>query len=134
MFKLIKILNSGSNVPETVNMTYGGIGGKKGAPLSLYEGNVCECAETEMPKYVALKDPQDFDSQLMCYRITPDMVFETTITGTPSDSLLGQKVTLYKNDGCIVTGVTDNTNSGVATVIALNGARKSGDKISVSFI
>ena len=134
MFKLIKILNSGSNVPEPclveksstlkVNM---------GCALVLSGGKASTCSSTSMPTHIARADGPKGTTSVMCYPITSDMVFETIIYGDPTVVFPGEKITLCSDeDGCTVA-VTDELDEGVATIVDIGDAKKFCDKISIKF-
>ena len=132
MFKLIKILSSGSNVPEprklpsAPEMTY-----KCGAALVLREGTVFNAMTDEVPVYICGENSSS-GNPITCYPITADMIFETTIKGDPTNLYVGDKVKLAMDLGAAIC-VSDVTSGGFVTIYDLNGAKKSGDKIYVRF-
>jgi hypothetical protein len=86
-----------------------------------------------MPSYIAFADAGESCDTVVCYPISKDMLFETTVNDSPISLLEGYKVTIGKdNDGCSVC-VTSTTTSGVATIVSLDGATKAGDKVTVRF-
>ncbi len=133
MFKLIKIQNAGVNTPEPVKMSKGASKINIGSALVLNAGKVQAPAATAKPTYIALETAEAGKSEILCYEIFPNMLFETTVNASPSTLKAGDKVTLgFDGDSC-ASCVTATTSSGVATVAELLGASASGDKITVKF-
>ena len=134
MFKLIKIQNSGVNVPEPTILkksTDNAI--KLGEALILEDGLLIACPSTVIPSYVALCNAKHEDSEITVFEINSNMLFETTVNTTPASLLVGEKVTLACDDDGSTVMVTATTSAGVATIVDLMGASKSGDKITVKF-
>jgi hypothetical protein len=125
MFNLIKIEGGRINVFEPQILTVGGAAVKNGEALVLNAG-VLEKA-TGKPTFIALSDCAK-DGQVAVGRVEPNQIFETTVTAAPTSLKVGQKVTI--SDGLAVTATT---TSGVAEIVDLCGATKSGDKILVRF-
>lgn len=133
MFKLIKILNSGVNVPEPHILPKGERVISRGEALVLSSGNVSPCPGSTLPTYIALADAKAEDSSIACAMIHSNMVFECPITeGSPSALTVGTKVCLAQKNGKTV-GVNSTTNSGVATIYDTLGANQIGDKILITF-
>lgn len=135
MFKVTKILNSGSNVPEPCRMyTTAGVAYKIGTALTLTAGKLTNATEDDIPLYIAGENAAaDQKSTLVCYPILPNMIFETTLYGSPSTAKCGTKVLLSCSDE-FADMVTPNGDEGVATIVDVRGVKKSGDKIYVRFI
>ena len=134
MFKLIKIQNSGRNVPEPEKLKkFSPISIKAGEALILDDGEVAPCPATVMPSYIAFAHADDSCETVVCYPITNDMLFETTINDSPESLIEGYKVTIGKDSDGRSVCVTSTINSGVATIVDLNGATKAGDKVTVRF-
>ena len=132
MFKLAKILSSGSNVPEPCKLPSApDMSFKYGAALVVREGIVFNAMEGDMPTYICGENSSD-GKDITCYPITSDMIFETTINGDPTALYVGDKVNLHSELGAAM-GVNDVTSGGFITIFSLNGAKKSGDKIYVRF-
>ncbi len=133
MFKLIKILNSGSNVPEPCRIPTGGLAFKAGAALTVADGTAAPCGATQAPKFIAMANAEATDTDVICYPVTPDMLFSVKVQENPAALKLFDKVTLYVDSDGMATGVTATTSSGVATVTDLEGAEAAGDTITVKF-
>lgn len=136
MFKLIKILNSGRNVPETVALPASAATVyKEGCALVLSSGAAANCATTGTPTYIAAESKTGASGgTVRAYPISPDMIFETTFSATPTSLAVGSKVTLTVSaTDSTASGVTATTTSGVATIVDLLGAAASGDKVLVKF-
>ena len=100
MFKLRKILNAGSNIPEYCLLPVkAGLNYKRGCALILKEGVLCHPEATEAPTHVSVSDFASGEgSELICYKITPDMLFEAL---RDDDTLLkrGDRFALRAEDG-----------------------------------
>lgn len=134
MFKLIKIQNSGINVPELEKHTksYSKVI-KAGEALIFDEGEMASCPTTTMPTHMSFATAGEDVDYVICYPITGDMLFETTIKHDPSALFTGSKVTLGKDtDNCSIC-VTADTNSGFVTIVDKMDATKAGDKVTVKF-
>lgn len=134
MFKLIKIQNSGINVPELEKLKkLSSTTIKRGEALIVEDGFVKSAPETAKPNYIAFSEAAYNSGDVVCYPVSSDMLFETSVNADPTALLMGAKVTIGKDtDGCSVC-VTATTASGVATIVDLMGASESGDKVTVKF-
>ena len=134
MFKLIKILNSGTNVPEpqilskTLTSKL-----KAGVAVKMSVGKATACAATEKPSYIVLKTPEDSQSKVLCHAVNENMLFETFINADPSALSVGDKVTIGNDSDNLPGCVSATTTSGVATIVDLLDAKAPGDKIIVKF-
>ena len=134
MFKLIKIVNSGTNVsepcklPKSLTTTM-----KIGMPLILKDGKVSGCGETDKPTHIAMCNVGNGDKEVLCYEVNSNMHFETIASISPTALSIGKTYTLAIDNDGIGFGVTAATTSGVATIIDLCGAKAAGDKITVKF-
>ena len=134
MFKLIKILNSGVNVPEPCRLNKESAAEIKiGSALILNGGKAENCPETVRPEYIALEDSGAGKTYVLAYTVSENMIFETPITDSPEALTEGACVTLSKDDNGNTVGVSATTASGVAKIVSLDGATDAGDKISVKF-
>lgn len=136
MFKAIKILNGGSNVPEPCTMyTAAGTAYRYGTALTVSAGKVVNATETDMPLYIAGETlAADEKSSIICYRVLENIVFETTLMGSPMSLKCGSKVTLSLSDDGFANAVSSSTTDGVATVVDIRGTLKTGDKVCVQFL
>ena len=135
MFNVVKIISSGANVPEICRMpTSSSVNYQVGSALVITSGRLQNATATSMPTYIAAESAEAGEkSTLACYAITPNMIFEVPVSGTPSLSKIGTKVQLGISDG-FATSVTLTTTDGVATIVDTRDATKSGEKILVKFI
>lgn len=133
MFKLIKILNSGVNVPELCRLPKDGGSIKMGAALILNAGAVTSCPATSKPQYIAAQDANTEQSSVVCYPVAENMLFETKITADPSSLVIGNAVTLAADDDGETVYVSATTTSGIATVTDLSLTKAKGDSITVKF-
>ena len=135
MFRLVKILYSGSNQPEPLRIP--GVVGEsyiKGQPMKLDEGRLTRVASDEFPSYMTMesKTVEEEGDTVLCYEITPNMIFDVTCYGDVIGSFFGRKVNLY-SDGIQLSGVSSKAGS-VATVYDPKGAKYMGDHILIRFI
>ena len=134
MFKLIKIQNSGVNVPEPQSLEKNeSLNVKAGDALVIENGFAVPCSAAATPTYIAVASSKIGDKKLFAYAINENMLFETTVNADPTGLAVGQKVTLGKDADNSASCVTANTSSGVATIIDLMGAKNPGEKITVKF-
>lgn len=132
MFKLSKIENARMNVPEPEYLpvtTSEAV--SEGEALVLSNGALTKCGATATPTYIAMGSvaADAEDREIAVCRVEANQVYEVPVTAAPTTLKVGDKVTLH-TDGLQVTATT---TSGVATVVALNGAAAIGDLIQVRF-
>ncbi|HBJ18270.1 MAG TPA: hypothetical protein DDY70_00780 [Clostridiales bacterium] len=135
MFRPVRILNAGTNVPEifrlpaTASTAY-----KAGDALVLTSGALTHAAATSKPTYIAAADTAAGESLVPVYAVTPDMIFEAPLSAAPTGLVIGSVVTLaVDSTGSNAYGVTSTTTSGVATIVDLCHAAASGDTVRVKF-
>lgn len=134
MFKLIKIQNSGVNVPEPQKFYKpSALKLKAGDALIIDNGGVTSCPATTTPTHISFSVGKYNELEVLAYEINENMIFETTVSGDPSSLMVGDKVTIGKDVDNSSANVTSTTASGVATIVDLMNASKSGDKINVKF-
>ena len=134
MFKLIKIQNSGVNVPEPQKFEKSAsLKIKAGDALIFENGIIAMCPANSVPTHIAFSDSKYNEYTVFAYPINSNMLFETTVGADPSSLLLGSKVTVGKDSEGSASRVTATTTSGVATIVDLMNAAKVGDKITVKF-
>lgn len=132
MFKLIKIENGRQNVPEP---DYLDVKDNEavviGEALVLSSGKLTKCAATTRPEFISMGNVAAADSKrtVAVCRIESNHLYDVPVTAAPTSLKVGDKVTLY-TDG---EQVTATTTDGVAKIVALNGAKAIGDKITVRF-
>lgn len=135
MFKIKRILNSGSNVPEPIRLPVtASTNYKIGSALALSSGALINCTATTAPKYIAAQNfKAGSGSSMLVYPITSEMILETTVSAAPTSLAIGNKVTLDVDSDSAAIGVTATTTSGVVTVFNLCGNAAAGGKIEVTF-
>ena len=134
MFKLIKILNSGANVPEPIKAEKIELEEYAiGTPIIISGGKIAPAGATTVPTHITIGKAIKGENHATVAMISPDMIFETYINQDPASLKVGEKVTLGLNSSSHPVCVTATTASGVATVINTLGAKRSGDKIIVKF-
>lgn len=126
MFKLIKIENGRMNVPEPEYLV-AGAALEAGQAVALSGGKLAVNAAA--PTHITLASAKANESKVPCVRIEPAQIYEVAISATPSGLYAGDKVTL----GTDATTVTATKTNGIATIVSLDGAKASGDKVTVRF-
>lgn len=136
MFKLIKIISSGSNTPDPCRMlTSSGISYKAGTALKLSSGRLANATATDKPEFIAVESAAAGEkTTLVCYPVSADMLFEVPISGMPAMVKAGTKVTLSVDADGYADKVSNSATDGVATIFDMREATKSGDSIIVRFI
>lgn len=135
MFKLIKILNSGANVPEPEL--------RPCEPNAVIDAGTClvydtlrnivhACGPADTPTHLLIKDVKKGDNLALCYKLFNEMLFEAPIVGSPENVNVGMSVELAVEDGHGAYAISDN-DGGSAVIYSLEGATKSGDKVLVTF-
>ena len=134
MFKLIKILNSGVNVPEPCRIPKAtGTAFKAGSAVMLADGAAISCTATQAPEFITMAAAASTEDSVLCYKVFPDMIFEAPITAAPSALSVGESVTLGIDGDGEASAVTATVTSGVAYIYSLDGASTAGDKVTVKF-
>ena len=135
MFKLKRIVNSGVNVPEPeLLQSQTSVFLKAGSTAYAKDGLIAPGGEGTVPTHVLLRNKDKLEREALCYRIYPDMIFEVEVVGDNVGALSkGKKIRLY-NDGYGYSKCSDEVEGGVALIVDMNGAVKSGDTVYVSFI
>lgn len=131
MFDLRKIIGGRINVPEPeVLPATGGESYTEGEALKLSDGKLTKAGATDKPVYISAKTytaPEN--GVLPCFMVQKAMRFEAPITVSSEVPAVGSKVTLAED----ALGVTDTTESGVATIVDTLDATATGDKVVVIF-
>ena len=131
MFKLIKILNSGNNVPEPVRvpvMVSSTI--PAGSLLFLHpDGYLEEGFEETRPKYITIETTDESSYHAICYRVTDDMVFEAPLANADT-AAFGSPLHFHGDGGVTPTG---DPSQAIATLCG-NYTTMSGDMAILRFI
>lgn len=126
MFRLIKIENGRMNVPEPEYFV-AGADLKAGQAVAVSGGKLAVNATA--PTHITLASAKANETKVPCTRIEPSQVYEVAISALPTGLYVGDKVKL-STDGTTVTATKDG---GIATIVSLEGAKASGDKVTVRF-
>ena len=126
MFKLIKIEGARMNVPEPEYLI-AGAALSAGQTVSLSGGKLV--VNTTAPTHITLGSAKAADEKVPCARIESNQVYEAPISEAPASLNVGDKVTVA-SDGARVTATTAD---GIATIVSLEDAKASGDKVTVRF-
>lgn len=135
MFKLKKIMNSCVNVPEPeIVSAQPSLVLSAGSTAYSNTGTLTKGDATTKPTHVLINAKEKGQEQALCYRITPDMIFEVEAVGdNVGDICIGDYVCLYLEGAEGYSKCSDVFEGGVAYVYDNNGATKSGDTLYVSF-
>jgi len=119
-------------VPSLEYLPAAAITPKVGMALVQSSGKLAVATGTTKPTYICMAER---DSALTagdiipCFRVDPDMIFETSFSASAAAINLGQKVTLHASNGGQVTATTTD---GVAEVVYMDGTA-SGSMCRVRF-
>lgn len=95
MFRPVRILNAGTNVPEIFRLpATAGTAYKAGDALVLTSGALTHATATVKPTYVAAADVGADSTFIPVYAVTPNMIFEAPVTASPAALVIGSVVTL----------------------------------------
>ncbi|MBR2965077.1 MAG: hypothetical protein IKC34_00850 [Clostridia bacterium] len=135
MFKLKRIVNSGANVPEPELLSSQlSVFLKAGSTAYCKDGLISPGGESTIPTHVLLRNKDKGETEALCYKIYPNMIFEVEVVGDNVAALSkGKKIRLC-NEGFGYSKCSDEVEGGVALIVDMNGAVKSGDTVYVSFI
>lgn len=140
MFKLTKIEGGRINVFEPETLPVGGIRVVDGQALVLSGGALVD-ANGAKPTFIALSDCEA-GKDVAVGRVADNQVYEVALSADPGTGVkVGVKLTTSKKSVTAGGTTTQHTmfvtatpgEGGVAEVVSLNGATKSGDKILVRF-
>ena len=134
MFKLVKIPNAGVNVPEPEKLPCQFNFNVEAGCCVVYNPSLNLLAmgdQMENPTHILVHNAKKGDKTAICYRISPDMIFETTLVGSPAELHEGMTVEFALNNTHGAYGISD-IKSGPAIIYSLDGATKSGDKVLVT--
>lgn len=140
MFKLIKIEGGRTNVFEPEILPVGGTRVVDGQALVLSDGALVD-ANGAKPTFIAISDCEA-NQEVAVGRVADNQVYEVALSATPNTGVkVGVKLTTSKKSVTASGTTTQHTmfvtdtagEGGVAEVVSLNGATKSGDKILVRF-
>ena len=134
MFKLIKILNSGVNVPEPELLPCDFSFDVDAGCCVIFDHVrhlISVGDQTEPPTHILIQNAKKDDKTILCYRISPDMIFETPLIGSPAAIHAGMTVEFALKDALTAYAASDIAG-GPAVIYSLEGATKSGDTILVT--
>ena len=134
MFKVVKILNSCTNQPEPCRLpVLEERSFERGTLIKYSYDSISYPTGTEMPTHVVGETKHTHENDtILCYAITPDMIFEAPVMETPTLSMLGKGMQLLEGDGKAYA--IDSTEGGHAYVYDLMGAKGPDDQILVRFM
>lgn len=139
MFKLVKIMGSGANVPEPICINFDGSSASvAGSIYYMNDGTISPSADNSYePLVYALQnlELEGDDIRALCYIITPDMLFEAEVVNKPKNVLTGKPIKFaFGSEGdayAISTDVTSDEDI-VGTVINSDSYEATG-KVLVRF-
>ena len=133
MFTLIKILGSGKGVPEPKRITLTeAVSVRYGTPAVLADGRLTPVtsASTSPATHLLMADCEG--SEALVARITPDMIFETRLSGSPEGLREGTEYLLTADGEGVSTTAASGTARGACLYDAC-GATADGDPVLVYF-
>ena len=134
MYHLIKIKNARTNVPEPMRLALAApVTVARGIPFTVKGGllTVCNDKSTDAPTHITLSGGRD-ESFVLCYEVTPDMIFETHVTASPAAMTVGTEYLISADGKSIMPSAATGSLAG-AVLIDKSGAEKAGDKLLVAF-
>lgn len=137
MFKLVKILNSNTTVPEIVKRNASlSEGYKRGSLLVMENNGTLRNVEVgQMPTHICCEDVDpETQSTVRCYEILETMVFEVPAIGNMQNTTPGSKITMDVDDDAIVAYASPSNQDGYVTLHDHCGAKKRGDTVRIRFI
>ncbi len=135
MFKLLKIFNSGSNVPENIRMPI--MNSNPAAPGTLLyltsDGYVESGYNPSAPLFIAVEQVDESLTEVICYRITPDMLFEAPMFDGYDSAYTGSPLTpILTSDGFGGVKLAESEGEAAATLCYCVTV-KSGDNVLLTF-
>lgn len=132
MFRLIKYEQGAINVPEPEYYDAKASEAiERGEALTLTAGALTKCTGGIRPTHIALGavSASETEREIAVCRVDNNQQYEVPVSAAPTTLKVGDKVTIATSG----TEVTSTTTDGVATIVNLNGAAKTGDRIVVRF-
>ena len=135
MFKLVKILGKGNNVPEiiTINAPIG-CHVKKNAVYFITGDNISSLRESDvLVKFIPIEDlPEEHErKKVRGYIVTQDMIFEAPTQGDFSEKYVGDGFSFHEDSNNDLVAIMPD-NGGDGTIISTDDYAKTG-KVLVSF-
>ncbi len=133
MFRLIKIEASGTNQPEPHSFKKEiGTRISAGTALCLSGGIVGSPNAEDAPTLISYAGAEENAPEVLCYYVTPSMLFETTVNSDPTDLKVGDKVFMAEDASGSCTLISTSVG-GKSEIVDLMGAKKQGDRVTVKF-
>ena len=137
MFKFKKLTNSAASIPEIRELDSMGCEIFEGALFLLVDGEPMGPYGDQKPEYVSLKNCDYSHNCIPCFKLSDNMVFETEFIGDPSSIFPGTKLMGVNGHNGYTASVKscdeDNLENAIAEIYSKLDARKSGDKVLVTF-
>lgn len=122
------------HVPAWEYLPCSAITPKVGMALTQSSGNLAIATGTTKPTYISMVEKSaacTAGDLIPVIRVSPDIIFETTISASGTSLNKGDKVTLHASSGLQVTATT---SSGVAEIVDFpSGSQASGATVRVRF-
>ena len=133
MFKLIKILNSGVNVPEIHKIPKEcNLDVPQGTVLAIRNKSVEFAREEIKPGYISVAPSPIEDPFVYAYEINPNMLFETTITGNLDNVNIGEPIKLQMKNNEYAIGVLAEAPGNFIKLVDNTTAKENG-KVIIKF-
>ena len=134
MFKLVKILNSAVNVAEPCYLEADEDNNYRvGTVLKISYGIATNVTPSDKPTHLVGENVRHRTKRrVLCYPISPNMIFETTFSEAPIGLKNGDRVGISYELGS-ASYVSASKTNGVAEIFDMTGATAKGDKVYVRF-
>ncbi|MBQ8381345.1 MAG: hypothetical protein IJY18_05570 [Clostridia bacterium] len=134
MFKLIRIEHSSTNQPSVIKMPkISDVAIPIGMPLANRVNYVVPCGETDVATFMSYAEAKAEDPYVLCYRVTPSMLFEAPFGVAGTDIMLGDHVCFMTNDDGYAYGVAPGDGYG-CMIVDITSCREKNGKVIVSFL
>lgn len=133
MYRLIKIFGKRQNAPEPLRIPLKKAASvTRGTPVRFEEGALRPFSREAnfLPTHMTLADSEG--KEVLCYAVTPDMVFEISVAEPPHTMKVGNEY-LLSHDGKAVSATLADGSLRGATLMNKTGAKQAGDTILVAF-
>ena len=134
MFKLSKILNSAVNVAEPCYLEADEDNNYYiGTVIKISYGIATNVTPTDKPTHVVGENARyGTKRRILCFPISPNMIFETTFSEAPIGLKNGDRVGLSFESGS-ASYVSANKSNGIAEIFDMTAAVNKGDTVYVRF-
>ena len=133
MYKLIKITNTGTNVPEPMRLPLSEAAScERAVPFYTENGILTpvNASATRLPTHMTICEVNGKD--VLCYEITPQMVFGVKTASSPDAMTVGTEYVLSADGSAVSASKVTGSLRG-AVLLSKDGAKNAGDEVFVAF-